>query len=126
MLNKRAKSDNDFLGKVSRITEGTIIKGDIISETDFRIDGKLVGNFQSKEKIIIGLYGELIGDVICKNADIDGKLEGKIKVEECLTLRTTGRVHGEVICGDLVVESGAKLDINCLVKSNEEIEEIQK
>jgi cytoskeletal protein CcmA (bactofilin family) len=43
--------NTDLLGKTNRIVEGTTIKGDIISQADFRLDGKLIGNFQSAGKM---------------------------------------------------------------------------
>ena len=39
MFNKNQKVHTDVLGKTNRIVEGTIIKGDIISQADFRLDG---------------------------------------------------------------------------------------
>ena len=53
MFDKKSKSYTDLLGKTNRIVEGTTIKGDIISQADFRLDGELTGNFQSKGKIVI-------------------------------------------------------------------------
>ena len=53
MFEKSPKSYTDLLGKTNRIVEGTTIKGDIISPADFRLDGHLIGNFQTKGKIVI-------------------------------------------------------------------------
>jgi hypothetical protein len=44
MFNKKAKPHRAFR-KTNRIVEGTIIKGDIVSQADFRLDGELIGNF---------------------------------------------------------------------------------
>ena len=79
MFNKNQKLHTDLLGKTNRIVEGTIINGDIISQADFRLDGSLIGNFQSEGKIVIGPAGSVIGDIVCKNADIEGKFEGNSK-----------------------------------------------
>ena len=65
MFEKSPKSYTDLLGKTNRIVEGTTIQGDIISPADFRLDGHLVGNFQSKGKIVIGPAGSVKGDIIC-------------------------------------------------------------
>jgi cytoskeletal protein CcmA (bactofilin family) len=48
MFDKK-QNPHRFVGKTNRIVEGTTIKGDIISQADFRLDGKLIGNFQSPE-----------------------------------------------------------------------------
>jgi cytoskeletal protein CcmA (bactofilin family) len=118
MFEKKTKSYTEFLGKTNRIVEGTIIKGDIISQADFRLDGELTGNFQTKGKIVIGPAGSVIGDIICKNADIEGKFTGKIQVLEILNVKNKASIHGEVICGKLSVEPGADFSASCMMKTN--------
>jgi cytoskeletal protein CcmA (bactofilin family) len=118
MFDKKAKSYTELLGKTNRIVEGTTIKGDIISYADFRLDGELIGNFQSKGKIVIGPAGSVIGDIVCKNADIEGKFNGKIKVAEILNVKHKSSIHGQVICGKLSVEPGADFSASCIMKTN--------
>ena len=45
---------NEIGGQPNRIEKNTKIKGDIISEADFRIDGKLDGNVKTSGKVVIG------------------------------------------------------------------------
>lgn len=116
MFDKKPKSYTDLLGKTNRIVEGTIIKGDIISQTDFRLDGELTGNFQSKGKIVIGPQGSVFGNITCKNADIEGRYHGKITVIEILNVKHKASIHGEVICGKLSVEPGAEFSASCTMK----------
>ena len=118
MFDKKQKSYTDLLGKTNRIVEGTTIKGDIISQADFRLDGNLIGNFQSSGKIVIGPAGSVTGDIICKNADIEGKFEGKIQVAEVLNVKSKSSIHGEVVCGKLAVEPGADFSASCTMKTN--------
>lgn len=118
MFDKNPKSYTDLLGKTNRIVEGTTIQGDIVSPADFRLDGHLVGNFQSKGKIVIGPAGSIKGDIMCKNADIEGKFTGKIQVTEILNVKSKASIHGEVICGKLSVEPGADFSASCVMKPN--------
>ena len=118
MFDKKPKSYTDLLGKTNRIVEGTTIKGDIISQADFRLDGELIGNLQSGGKIVIGPAGSVTGDIICKNADIEGKFDGKIQVAEVLNVKSKSSIHGEVICGKLAVEPGADFSASCTMKTN--------
>ena len=118
MFDKNPKSYTDLLGKTNRMVEGTTIHGDIISPADFRLDGHLVGNFQSKGKIVIGPAGSVKGDIICKNADIEGAFAGKIQVTEILNVKSKASIHGEVICGKLSVEPGADFSATCVMKPN--------
>lgn len=118
MFDKKPKSYTDLLGKTNRIVEGTVIKGDIVSPADFRLDGHLIGNFQSKGKIVIGPTGSVKGDIICKNADIEGNFEGKIQVIETLSVKSKSSIQGDVICGKLAVEPGAIFTASCVMKTN--------
>lgn len=118
MFENKTKSYTELLGKTNRIVEGTTIKGDIISQADFRLDGELLGNFKSKGKIVIGPAGSVTGDIICKNADIEGKFKGKIQVLEILNVKNKSSIHGEVICGKLSVEPGADFSASCAMKTN--------
>jgi cytoskeletal protein CcmA (bactofilin family) len=117
MFDKKPKSLTDVLGKTNRIVEGTIIKGDIISPADFRLDGELIGNFTSNGKLVIGSAGSVKGDIICTNADIEGKFEGKIKVEDTLNIKESANIIGEVIIGKLSVEPGAAFNATCVMVS---------
>ncbi|QYJ69083.1 bactofilin family protein [Flavobacterium litorale] len=118
MFDKKAqKSGGPDIGKTNRIVEGTLIKGDITSQADFRLDGELEGNFISSGKIVIGTSGKVFGDIKCKNADIEGKFKGKMEVEELLTLKASASILGEVITGKLSVEPGAEFTATCSMKS---------
>lgn len=118
MFDKKPKSYTDLLGKTNRIVEGTRIKGNIYSVADFRFDGELTGNFQCEGKIVIGPAGIVIGDIICKSADIEGRFSGKIQVAELLNVKSTANIYGEVAVGKLSVEPGADFSATCTMKTN--------
>jgi cytoskeletal protein CcmA (bactofilin family) len=105
--------NNDINGKHSRIESSTSIKGDIVSEGDFRIDGTLEGSIKTNGKIVIGKEGFVNGGVSCNNADVEGKIKGNLFVSETLNLRSTCHIDGEVVIGKLMVESGANFNASC-------------
>ena len=119
MFDKKPKSYTDLLGKTNRIVEGTTIKGDIISEADFRLDGNLIGNFQSVGKIVIGPAGSVTGDITCKNADIEGKFNGRMQITEVLNVKSKASIAGEVSVGKLSVEPGADFSASCVMSNNQ-------
>lgn len=118
MFNKKEKPYTDLLGKTNRIVEGTLIKGDIISKADFRLDGELIGNFQSTGKLVIGPTGSVIGDISCNNADIEGKFKGNIQVVELLNIKSKASIQGDATVGKLAVEPGADFSASCTMKEN--------
>jgi cytoskeletal protein CcmA (bactofilin family) len=117
MFDKKPKTYTDLLGKTNRIVEGTVIKGDIISPADFRLDGILEGNFETQGKIVIGPAGKIKGNIICVNADIEGHFEGIIKVAELLNVKSNAVIIGEVYISKLAVEPGAQFTATCTMNN---------
>jgi cytoskeletal protein CcmA (bactofilin family) len=98
---------------VNIIGAGTQIDGEIKSENDIRVDGKVKGTVTSKSKIVVGSTGIVDGDLICDNADISGKVFGKVEVSDMLYLKSTGYLEGDIVTGKLVVEAGARFTGSC-------------
>ena len=113
----KVKNQDHLLGKTNRIVEGTTINGDITTFADFRLDGKLKGNFTSEGKIVIGPTGEVIGDIICKSIDIEGVFSGKLQAEGMLNVKSKAHITGEVIVGKLAVEPGARFEASCEMRT---------
>lgn len=104
---------NEFGGQPNRIEKNTKIKGDITSEADFRIDGKLEGNVTTSGKVVIGKDGYIKGKVECVNADIEGKFNGELIVKDLLSLKTSAVIEGTVSVSKLAVEPGATFNASC-------------
>ena len=115
---EKVKNQDHLLGKTNRIVEGTTIVGDITTVADFRLDGKLRGNFTSEGKIVIGPTGEVIGDITCKSIDIEGRFSGKLQAEGMLNVKSKAHISGEVIVGKLAVEPGARFEASCEMRSS--------
>ncbi|MEK9604257.1 MAG: polymer-forming cytoskeletal protein [Flavobacteriaceae bacterium] len=105
--------NNEINGHYSRIEKSTNVKGDIVSEGDFRIDGSLNGSIKTKGKVVVGKEGSIKGAVSCSNADVEGKINGNLFVSETLSLRSTSKIDGDVVIGKLIVESGAAFNASC-------------
>ncbi|MFY8187790.1 MAG: bactofilin family protein [Flavobacterium sp.] len=116
MFNKDTKYTEN-LGKTNRIVEGTKIQGNIESTADFRLDGQLIGNFTSSGKLVLGPAGVIIGDVICKNADVEGVITGKVHVQELLSIKASAKINGEVKTAKLAIEPGAEFNATCTMGS---------
>lgn len=108
-----AKSINGENQSVNMLGAGTIIKGDIQSNGDFRVDGTLIGSIHSKGKIVIGETGNVDGEVICRNADISGQVKAQLTVSELLTLKATAKLSGEITTNKLSIEPGARFSGTC-------------
>lgn len=95
------------------IGKGTVIKGDVESSGDIRVDGRLIGSLKSNGKIVIGQTGEVEGDLSCKQADISGTVKGVLKCEELTSLKSTSRVEVDLVTKQLYIEVGAIFTGKC-------------
>jgi len=100
----------------NRINEGTQLKGDIISNGYFRIDGTIEGSISKPSKVVLGKSGVIIGKLSCEDADIEGRFEGNLDVSGTLTIKSTAHIEGEVVVGKLAVEPGATFNASCSMK----------
>lgn len=93
--------------RLNRIVEGTSIEGDIRSDSNIRIDGRLKGTIHTKGRLVIGATGSIEGEITCENADIEGIFVGKISVNQLLSLKATAKLTGDIITSKLAIEPGA-------------------
>ncbi len=98
---------------INIIGKATNIIGDIISESDIRIDGNIKGTIQTKGKIVVGQSGIIVGKITCQNAEIEGTVEGNINVTDLLSLKATANIQGEIYTGKLAIEPNAIFTGNC-------------
>ncbi len=113
------------INDVSRISAGTVIKGDITSPNDIRVDGTFEGRIFSQAKVVVGEKAVIKGDVICNNADFWGTMiKGNFFVKDTLSLKDTCVVDGDLHTGRLQVELGAKLTGSCRIITEEEFNQL--
>ena len=109
-----AKSEQSLnVNSISRISTGTVIKGEILSPYDIRIDGTFEGKVQSKGRVVVGETACVKGDIICENIDLWGKVEGNIFVKDTLSLMEGCSVNGNLNIRRLAVELGSTFNGNC-------------
>ncbi len=118
-------NNSSEINDVSRISAGTVIKGDITSPNDIRIDGTFEGRIFSQAKVVVGEKAVIKGDVICNNADFWGTMiKGNFFVKDTLSLKDTCVVDGDLHTGRLQVELGAKLTGSCRIITEEEFNQL--
>ena len=101
------------VNSISRISAGTIIKGEIASPYDIRIDGTFEGKVQTKGRVVVGEKANVQGDIICGNIDLWGKVEGNVFVKDTLALKEGCVVNGNIHVKRLSVELGSTFNGNC-------------
>ena len=112
-------NETDNTPTINLISTGTDITGDIKSNGDIRIDGSLMGNLNTKGKVVIGPTGKVKGEVICKNSEVAGIIEGKIMVGQLLNLKASSKIIGDIVTVKLSIEPGAVFSGNCKMSDTE-------
>jgi cytoskeletal protein CcmA (bactofilin family) len=115
---KNTTVDANAPDRLNRIVEGTFIQGEISSDSNIRIDGKVKGIVTTKGRLVIGAHGSIEGEIICQNADIEGTINGTIRVDELLSLKSTAKITGDIITNKLAIESGADFSGTCNMSGN--------
>ncbi|HOI32219.1 MAG: polymer-forming cytoskeletal protein [Bacteroidales bacterium] len=122
---KHHKSGHDSTTR-NLIGNEAIIKGDIQSSGDIRIDGTVIGTLRSNGKIVIGQSGNVEGELVCQQADISGKVKASLQVEELTVLKATAIFEGELTTRKLSIEVGAQFSGKCEMKQTASDEKKQK
>jgi cytoskeletal protein CcmA (bactofilin family) len=119
MFNKKEDVPQSFsMQVINNIGSGTVIEGNIRTEGDIRIDGKVIGNIVSKGRLVTGPNSEIVGDLVCVNGNIDGKVKGNIQVSETLRITKTANIDGNISVKKLIVDEGAMIQAKIAMSNN--------
>ena len=105
------------------ISKGTKIQGDILDGDVIQVDGKIEGNIVCRE-LIIGVGGQVTGDVTAHGVELYGELNGSIKVEN-LFIAGSAKFTGDSVYKTIAIEPGAELIGKCS-KTKETADKVEK
>ena len=110
----------------SIISEGSEFKGNIKTSGEIQIDGVLNGNVRAKQ-VVVGVNGNVRGNVTANFLRICGKIEGEIRAET-LEIVSSASVKGNVYKKTISIESGSKIigNINELESTTAKIFRLQR
>lgn len=116
------KSEQLVVNTITRISNSTVMKGEIISSSDMRIDGRFEGRLFCNGKVVVGETASIEGDIFCSHLDLWGKVKGNLYVSGVLSLKKDCDISGDIFLSmkQLQVELGASISGNCLMLGKEE------
>lgn len=92
-----------------------VITGDIKTDGDVQIDGRLDGNVKAGN-VTIGEQGIINGKVVATNVHVRGKITGKVDANS-IELAETANVQADLVQDQLMIANGAFFDGKCARKS---------
>ena len=89
------------------IGQQAVIKGELKSEDNILVEGRVEGKIAGGSRVIIGrtgkVHAEVLAEIVSVQGEVHGDCEGRSKVE----ITSTGRVFGNISADKIVVAEGA-------------------
>ncbi|WP_114751682.1 bactofilin family protein [Pleomorphovibrio marinus] len=113
--NKQQEDAASNASKVTVLSLGFELTGDIISKSDIRADGILVGSIRTDKKVVVGEQASITGDIIAEEISISGEVVGDLYISGETTIYASAKVSGNITTNQIYVHKGAVL--NSLIKT---------
>lgn len=117
------KSTTDIVTSSNSIAMETTIIGDIVTEGNIRIEGKVQGGIRSANKIVVGESAYVSGDIHAREAEISGRIDGGVNCSGTLYLKKNSYINGDIYAVKLIIENGAIFNGKCDMTGGMEIKE---
>ena len=119
MMGIKQKEEMPNAGLHNTLAFGPTVKGNIATETDFRLDGRVEGDVVCGGKIVVGPKGCVVGNVTSANAEILGEVEGSVRISAKLVLKATAVIKGDIYTRTLEIEPNARFNGVCKMTEEE-------
>jgi len=113
------KSTEQENPSINIIGYGTEIQGNVSTTGDIRVDGKVVGDFSTNQKLVIGQSGVVEGNITCRDCDVSGKIVGNLFVSEIVVLKSTADIVGDISTHKIAIELDAQFSGVCKMHRSE-------
>ncbi|MBN2400530.1 MAG: polymer-forming cytoskeletal protein [Candidatus Aminicenantes bacterium] len=87
----------------SLIGKTLLIKGEVFSEDEILIEGKIQGKINVKNRVIIGTNGNVEADIEAREVVIKGKVTGNIKGGQRVEIVPAGVLNGNINAPRVVI-----------------------
>ncbi|HOQ31024.1 MAG TPA: polymer-forming cytoskeletal protein [Candidatus Hydrogenedens sp.] len=115
MLDVRKKGPGEMDVK-SIIGSGTVVNGDITSESSLRIEGEVIGKITSKDTVVIHDNGKVKAEIRAQQVIVSGEVQGNIFATERLEITASGRVIGDITAPRVSIAEGVVFEGKCTMK----------
>lgn len=89
------------------IGRGVIIKGELISEEDMIIEGKVEGKVETKKGVIVGKNGNVEAEIKANEIRIMGKVTGDVHATTRIEIVPSGALFGNIFSPRVAISEGA-------------------
>ena len=93
---QRPTAGNGAADSMTLIDQDVTLVGEIVSEENIRLRGRIEGNVLTSGSVVIEPHGFVRGDITAENLIVEGSVEGRVVVARKFELRPTGRMRGDI------------------------------
>ncbi len=104
------------------ISSAVKVEGDLVSDGNIIVDGKVNGTVSTKANLIVGDKASISANIKAMNAKIAGRIKGNLEITEKLELTATSKIDGDVMVRTLVMAEGAQLNGKLQMSHLEKVE----
>jgi cytoskeletal protein CcmA (bactofilin family) len=106
--NAAARPARNGAQRMSIIGSEVIITGDIATDAQLHVDGRIDGNVRCAQ-LIQGADGIISGNIVADDARLAGTVEGTVSAAT-LTVEATARILGDIAYDTIGIEAGARIE----------------
>lgn len=85
-----------------------VVKGEIISDEDLQIDGKVEGNISLRgHRLTVGRTAQLNSEISAREVIVYGNASGNLRARDRVEIKKDGQVIGDITTTRISIEDGA-------------------
>ncbi|MCI0471388.1 MAG: polymer-forming cytoskeletal protein [Candidatus Aminicenantes bacterium] len=104
----------------SIIGKNLFLKGEMSSDEEVLIEGKVKGKIKINHRLIIGANGNVTADIDAKEVIIKGMVTGNVKCSEKIEIVPAGILKGNIFSNKVILAEGAIFKGNIDMATGEE------
>jgi cytoskeletal protein CcmA (bactofilin family) len=104
----------------SLVGKTLLIKGEIYSEDEILIEGKIQGKITVKNRVVIGRDGDVEAEIDARDVVIKGKVTGNVRGSQRVEIVPAGTLHGNITAPRVVIADSGIFEGNIEMKPRDE------
>lgn len=109
-----AASQSSVVGKT------LLIKGEIFSDDEILIEGRIQGMISVKNRVVIGREGVVEADIEAREVVIKGKVTGNVKGSQRVEIVPAGTLHGNIQSPRVVIADSGLFEGNIEMRQGDD------
>ncbi len=89
------------------IGKDAVVKGELTSQNDMLIEGRVEGKIRGARRVVIGESGNVHAQVHARIVSVHGEVHGDCEASKKIEISATGKVFGNISAETIVVAEGA-------------------